>query len=106
MSSDRSYDSKRDHRIIYDFGDSSNSSNIEGGNKRNNNTLKSRMYYDDDTISSDYENDIYKYNSGILPDSRSVMNSNPRLDDDDENRPRDYIMDYEMMSKEVNHFIV
>ena len=62
------------------------------------------MYYDEDTM-SEYDSDIYKIGSGMLLDSSSMINSNSHLDDDDENRiHKEYIMDYEIMSKEVNQY--
>jgi len=47
------------------------------------------------------EYDSIMYRNG----SNSVMGSNSRLDDDDENRiQKEYIIDYEMMSKELNDY--
>ena len=63
-----------------------------------------RRYFDED-IMSDYDSDMYKNASGFLLGSNSVMGSNSRLDDDDENRiQKEYIIDYEMMSKELNDY--
>jgi len=63
-----------------------------------------RRYLDED-IMSDYDSDMYKNASGYLIGSNSVMGSNSMLDDDDENRiQKEYIIDYEMMSKELNDY--
>jgi len=99
MNNGRGYDTKRDLRNIYNF-DSSGNSSLDTNRKSN--TFKNRMYYDEDTT-SEYDSDIYKIGSDMLSDS--PLNSNLHLDYDDENRiHKEYVMDYEIMSKEVNQY--